>query len=145
MMSETIVIGKVEERTSTNGKQYISIVTDRNEKYSVWPDEKNKGVYLSAKELLPGNTAIIEFTQKGVFRNVSSIVVSEPVNGKPEKVVAPAGYVFNDKKDRRISRLACINSSIAFYEAIKPARFSAEDVLLLAEQFEKWVYRSDGE
>jgi hypothetical protein len=145
-----IRLSKVEVKPSTTGNNYVSLVDANGNKYSVWADPKNPRLFDDAKSFAPGSLVSIDFVQNGKYKNIKAISpaqvdsrevvvpsLDELKNGKPATVP-----FFNDRKDRRISRLACINASIEFHKLNRvDSDISEEMILTTAGKFEDWTYR----
>ena len=146
-MTQNIIISKLEKLQAKNGSPYISIHDTAGEKYSVWPNPENKALFETASRLQVGRKISIGFETNGNFKNATMIVPSDDVS--LAEVFAPITKgippPFNDKKDRRISRLASINSAIAFFDMLQHYGVkeipNGQKVLDTASEFEAWVYR----
>ena len=150
-MSINTTISMAVEKVSKNNKTYFVLEEPNGAKFTVW-DTKIfpiiKGLNFPAK-------VSISFEQEGNFRNVTQLVPSEHVSGSGEvKVGSLNNYTqgvyqnpnFNDKKDKRISRLACINASIEYHKltsSISQESVIEANILATAAVFEKWVYRNE--
>lgn len=143
MTSVQVFLKSVESKVSTTGKSFVKLTGQDGGVFSVWADPSNKVLYEQALGLKPGMLVMLSFKQNGVYRNVEQIVVSESVSAPAQ---APAGVPspFNDRRERRISRLAVLNASIEFHKilvGLNNNEPTEKSVLELAERFEKHVYR----
>lgn len=134
------VLEKVEQKTMETGNMY-SIVTIDGEKFSAF---ENQG------QLLPlpvGSRVVIDYVEKGRFKNMTNIrIVAAPnveagkVRSMPPPTTTPEQGIRNmPTTDRRIARMSAIKSACELLST--EAELGVDDVLKAAVRFEEWIYR----
>lgn len=149
MTTISFTVKTVESKISAkNNVPWVRIEDMGKNVYSVWPDDKNKTLFETAQRIKSGDIVSLDYSMNGTFRNVSRVVILDMQSPNPIPSMVSNGSQFNDKKDRRISRLASINAAIEYHKlnaAIETTTCTEQAILDTAEKFENWVYRGMNE
>ena len=123
-------VEQVWENESRNGQAYLTVQID-GERYSVW-DAKYFDQFQQGAEV------DYDFRQSGNFKNITE------VNGPTDPQAAEEQPMYNDHRDRQITRLSCLKSAAGILAPAQLDPDAKRDLVIdTARVFERYVGEND--